>query len=139
MNDIKFAVDFVCSLKEAAVKDLKRIEEFENHWSLCSGHLYGAVNLPNLNNLIEGLKSRLEKLNNDPINTLLEDSPNEDEGAFNFYFTIDCSDTDWLGDVDWSNTILNLAGYSLEVLNKAGVQIGWNSGSGPNDWIDLSY
>ena len=137
MNDLKFAVDFVSSLKEAAAKDLKRIEEFENHWSLCSDRLYGAVDLPNLSNLIKGLKSQLEKLDNDPINTLLEDSPNADDGTFNFYFTIDCSDTD----ADWSNTILNLAGYSLEVLNKAGVQIGWTSIKHNiwQEWIDLSY
>lgn len=80
MNDLKFAVDFMTSVKEAAIKDLKRIEKFENHWSLCSDLLYGSVNLPNLSNLIKGLKSQLEELKNDPINTLLEDSPNADEG-----------------------------------------------------------
>jgi hypothetical protein len=43
MNDLKFAVDFMSSIKEAAIKDLKSIEEFEDNWSLCSNWLYGLL------------------------------------------------------------------------------------------------
>jgi hypothetical protein len=47
-----------------------------------------SVDLPDLSSLIRGLKSSLEELKNDPINTLLQDSPNADEGTFNFYFVV---------------------------------------------------
>jgi len=137
MNSIKFAIDFISSVKEAADKDLKCIDEFERSWHMCSEYMNqirftGEYN-HHIETLINGLRFGLEALKNDPLETLLEQSPNAEDEDFCFCFEIDSHDN------DWSSTILMLSKNSLEVLNDADVRIGWNCGNGAGDFYDLSY
>lgn len=135
-SKIKFAVDFVSLVKEATNKDLAKINDFENSWKVCSKcmsqlnfideHYNDVINLINI------LKDKLKALHDNPFDTLLETSENSDDGVFSFYFIVDSSDY-----YDWSNTILHLAGNSLDVLRNNGVNTGWSDGNGPNQYYSL--
>jgi hypothetical protein len=123
MNDLKFAINFVTSAKEAAEKDLKAVVEFEKSWSLCRDLLISLKDQEaEVNFFINSVKTVLQELKNDPVERLLNDSPNADDGDYRLLFNLeDHPVQDW----DWTETINKLCPNTIETLNRSGVEVGW--------------
>jgi len=134
MNDaLKSVVGLIESVKESIKKDMEQLNRLEE--SLNNSHHYmGVIRSCNEDyklgmQIIKSLKSFLENLQNDTIETILDTSGNWEDGVYNCNVKIDVKDdTDLMDNFKgWNIFIQMLVANTTATLKESGIDSFWST------------
>ena len=134
MNDaLKSVVGLIESVKESIKKDMEQLNRLEESLINSEYYMAGIYSFKQdyeiATQVIKSLKSFLENLQNDTIETILDTSGNWEDGVYNCNVEINIKDDkDLIDNFDgWNRFIQMLVANTTHTLNESGIDSFWST------------